>query len=136
MVGITSTMLWRRLLWHRNQSVDLQSKSTDSFLYDRGLRPDRAKFLLFASDWKKNYHVLNLRFHLVVLFSAVPADTGRKLNVLCTFNLRPVSTGVIDQFWLIRVSLGRPCHFRVRPRHALKVSIYIYIARKLVKVQH
>ena len=24
-----------------------------------------------------------------------PADTGRKLNVLCTFNLRPVSTGNI-----------------------------------------
>ena len=23
-----------------------------------------------------------------------PADTGRKLKVLCTFNLRPVSTGV------------------------------------------
>ena len=22
-----------------------------------------------------------------------PVDTGRKLNVLCTFNLRPVSTG-------------------------------------------
>ena len=24
---------------------------------------------------------------------AVPVDTGRLLNVLCTFNLRPVSTG-------------------------------------------
>ena len=23
----------------------------------------------------------------------IPVDTGRKLNVLCTFNLRPVSTG-------------------------------------------
>ena len=23
-----------------------------------------------------------------------PVDTGRKLNVLCTFNLRPVSTGL------------------------------------------
>ena len=26
-------------------------------------------------------------------FSINPIDTGRKLNVLCTFNLRPVSTG-------------------------------------------
>ena len=25
--------------------------------------------------------------------NTVPVDTGRKLNVLCTFNLRPVSTG-------------------------------------------
>ena len=24
-----------------------------------------------------------------------PVDTGRKLNVLCTFNLRPVSTGLV-----------------------------------------
>ena len=26
----------------------------------------------------------------------IPVDTGCKLNVLCTFNLRPVSTGMFD----------------------------------------
>ena len=25
----------------------------------------------------------------------IPVETGRKLNVLCTFNLRPVSTGIL-----------------------------------------
>ena len=29
---------------------------------------------------------------IVSLLIANPVDTGRKLNVLCTFNLRPVST--------------------------------------------
>ena len=29
-----------------------------------------------------------------------PVDTGRKLNVLCTFNLRPASTGK-SKGWLI-----------------------------------
>ena len=27
-----------------------------------------------------------------------PVDTGRKLNVLCTFNLRPVSKGYADGY--------------------------------------
>ena len=32
----------------------------------------------------------------ILLFSSIALDTGRKLNVvLCTFNLRPVSTGDI-----------------------------------------
>ena len=42
--------------------------------------------------------------------SIIPVDTGRKLNVdktfrrrllnvLCTFNLRPVSTGMLRCFW-------------------------------------
>ena len=29
-----------------------------------------------------------------------PVDTGRKLNVLCTFNLRPVSAGLEEQLGL------------------------------------
>ena len=34
---------WRRLLSYRNQSIDLQSKSMDWFLYDNGLRHERVK---------------------------------------------------------------------------------------------
>ena len=33
--------LWRRQLSYRNQSIDLQSKSMDWFLYDNGLRHER-----------------------------------------------------------------------------------------------
>ena len=37
------TLLWRRSLSYRNQSIDLQSKSMDWFLYDNGLRHKRVK---------------------------------------------------------------------------------------------
>ena len=40
---------WRRFLLSRNQSIDLQSKSMDCFLYDRDLRHKRIK--------------VNFRFH-------------------------------------------------------------------------
>ena len=39
------TLSWRRLLSIRNQSIHLQSKSMDWFLYDNGLRHDRVKWL-------------------------------------------------------------------------------------------
>ena len=35
------TLLWRRPLAYRNQSIDLRSKSMDWFLYNNGLRHDR-----------------------------------------------------------------------------------------------
>ena len=41
------TLSWRRLLPYINQSIDLQSKSMDWFLYDNGLRHERIKFLRF-----------------------------------------------------------------------------------------
>ena len=46
------TLSWRRSLSYRNQSIDLQSKSMDWFLYDNGLRYERVNsekidFLLF-----------------------------------------------------------------------------------------
>ena len=37
------TRLWRRSLSYRNQSIDLQSKSMDWFLYDNSLRHERVK---------------------------------------------------------------------------------------------
>ena len=36
-----STLLQRRFLLYRNQSIELQSKSIDWFLYERGLRNER-----------------------------------------------------------------------------------------------
>ena len=41
-------------LLYRNQSIDLQSKSMDWFLYDNGLRRERVKCVNYiASIWKK-----------------------------------------------------------------------------------
>ena len=36
-----------------------------------------------------------LRKLVASLLENLPVDTGRKLNVLCAFNLRPVSTGLL-----------------------------------------
>ena len=36
------TLSWRRPFSYRNQSIDLHSKSMDRFLYDNGLRHERA----------------------------------------------------------------------------------------------
>ena len=38
------TLSSRRPLSYRNQSIDLQSKSMNWFLYDRGLRHERVKY--------------------------------------------------------------------------------------------
>ena len=43
------TLSWRRLLSYRNQSIDLQSKSMDWFLYDNGLYHERVKEVLISS---------------------------------------------------------------------------------------
>ena len=40
------TLSWRRSLWCRNQSIDLQSKSMDWFLYHRDLRHERVNILI------------------------------------------------------------------------------------------
>ena len=37
------TLSWQRPLSYRNQSIDLQSKSLDWFLYDNSLRHERVK---------------------------------------------------------------------------------------------
>ena len=47
------TLSRRRSLSYKNQSIDLQSKSVDWFLYGRDLRHERAKPLAGPSDSSK-----------------------------------------------------------------------------------
>ena len=51
------TLSWRGLLSYRNQSIDLQSKSMDWFLYGNGLRYE--KFKPFSPDLMKEIFSLN-----------------------------------------------------------------------------
>ena len=48
---ICLTLSWRVPLSYRNQSIRLQSKSMDWFLYDNGLRHERVKFPFWISFW-------------------------------------------------------------------------------------
>ena len=48
--------LWRRRsLSYRNQSIDLQSKSVDWFLYDTDLRHERVKEQLLKKIFRKHH---------------------------------------------------------------------------------
>ena len=42
-VGVWLTFSWRKSLYYRSESIDLQSKSMDWFLYGRDLRHERVK---------------------------------------------------------------------------------------------
>ena len=50
---------WRRSLSYRNQSIDLQSKAVDWFLYDRDLRHERVR--------ERNLDVITLCFAKTIL---------------------------------------------------------------------
>ena len=58
------TLSCRRPLSYRNQSIDLQSKSVEWFLYDNGLRHERVKFIGLC------YYlvVLNINFKIELAF--------------------------------------------------------------------
>ena len=49
---------WRRSLWYRNQSIDLQSKSMDWFLFDNGLRHERVKIYWMMHQLLENSTLL------------------------------------------------------------------------------
>ena len=64
------TLSWRRSLSYRNQSIDLQSKSFDWFLYDRDLRHERIKsqgksFKAILRGTQQNNKVLLISFQSV-----------------------------------------------------------------------
>ena len=70
------TLSWRRPLSYRNQSIDLQSKSMDWFLYDNGPRPERVKRANSVSTFKDNVkkHYLTWIIHNVYRWIRVSAS--------------------------------------------------------------
>ena len=47
------TLSWRRYISYRSQSIDLQSKSTDWFLYARKLHHERNNYKYLKRSWEK-----------------------------------------------------------------------------------
>ena len=61
-LSIYLTLSWRRPLSYRNQSIDLQSKSMDCFLYDNGLcheRVNASRWLSIKLFWKLYEQFIN-----------------------------------------------------------------------------
>ena len=52
----TLTLSWQRWIPYRNQSIDLQNKSIDWFLYDRDLRHERLKDIELHNFENKNFN--------------------------------------------------------------------------------
>ena len=50
-LAATLTPSWQRFLSRRNNSIDLQSKSMDWFLYDRDVRHEKVKLLQILEDY-------------------------------------------------------------------------------------
>ena len=88
---MTLTLSWRRPLSYRNQSIDLQSKSMDWFLYDRGFRHERVKYEVKiqakdAQRWSFSFSVGHTERKSSILKKT---DNGTGwwfwLNFLCNF---------------------------------------------------
>ena len=81
-------LLWRRSLSNRNQSIDLQSKFFDWFLYHRDIRHERVKRFFFKVDIYGGIEPSQF-----VIFKSLSYCFKEKIefDVKVTFASRPVS---------------------------------------------
>ena len=72
------TLSWQRSLSYRNQFIDLQSKSIDWFLYDKGIRHERVNLKLcirIINRYLHNYH------QTAIQREVPPSGISNSLNV-------------------------------------------------------
>ena len=60
---------------------------------ERATSGKATKFIELSGSFPYKLTPLSLKILLLDFEDQIPVDTGRKLNVVCTFNLRPVSAG-------------------------------------------
>ena len=76
-IGKKLTLSWQRPLSYRNQSIDLESKSMDWFLYDNGLRHERVKQKLKKHcSWTVVIWKLFARFIHALITLLVATESG------------------------------------------------------------
>ena len=63
------TLSWRRSLSCRNQSIDLQSKSIDWFLYDRDLRHER---VIYSVQTRYSFRIIPRYFTFFDIVASCP----------------------------------------------------------------
>ena len=71
-------------------------------LWRRG-NPDSSEFTCYDRSSCTRFRIdrvyTNIKIASNIRINHTPVDTGRKLNVHKTFNLRPVSTGIMVSSW-------------------------------------
>ena len=78
------TLSWWRPLSYRNQSIDLQSKSMDWFLFDNGLRRERVNRESAEKNEKKlNWKKLSRNRTFWMEIKTYFCDKGSMLNKTC-----------------------------------------------------
>ena len=103
------TLSWQRPLSYRNQSIDLQSKSMDWFLYDNGLHHERVKshFSTFVRFSLFNCSLYVVRcaiwYHLYNLKNVTVFFTFSKLYKW--YQIAQRITYANEKYWLMRVWL-------------------------------
>ena len=68
--SLSLTLLWRRSFSYRNQSIGLQSKSMDSFLYEMDLRHERVKWEQYCIFITCNYGVTTCWWGDITVYSS------------------------------------------------------------------
>ena len=103
------TLSWRGPLSFRNQSIDLQSKSMDWFLYDNGLLHERVKCQplkmlkhVQAISRQQPTNCLSTFDHFVglALIGLIHINGKKDKKVLCGFYLGPCQTSMMELFCL------------------------------------
>ena len=82
-IDLILTLSWRRLLSYRNQSIDLQNKSMDWFLYDNGPRHERVNAsVLILLTFFDSLKVVLIIIVAILMMSAKLSTLGLlKINV-------------------------------------------------------
>ena len=104
--SVPLNLLWRRPLPYRNQSIDLQSKSIDWFLYDNGLRHERMTIKRTLTVKREG----GVCIHNPKDCSPVPANTQRCFTQRCfklvyrklRIKAFPLNIDSIQDLWSIR----------------------------------
>ena len=79
---MTLTLSWRGLLSYRNQSIDLQIRSMDWFLYDNGLRHERVK----SYDFNAKRRIVLKWLNGIQITNFVPS--GKFVNFFSNFRVK------------------------------------------------
>ena len=82
---VTLTLSWWGPLSYRNQSIDLQSKSMDWFLYDKGLRHERVNGDKQSSEWYLSEHCAE-KCNAYIRYGFLIIDFDSK-KILCSSTL-------------------------------------------------
>ena len=102
------TLSWRRSLSYRNQSIDLQSKLIDWFLYNRDLRHERVKDSRLIFQFNRTHKqdcLLYPSFRIITFSKSVSLIDGFQLKFLISCLMYDSSKLSKQKTWNVNLSM-------------------------------